>query len=301
MTTWLFGASDASAVVTLDSRHFVVADDEDNVLRVYDRERPGWPTFSWDSSAFLRVDRRSPESDLEGGARVGDRIYWITSHGRSKRAEYRESRHRLFATTIVEGPVGPVLRATGTPYLNLNQDLVNAPRLRSLGLSLASTRAPKAAGAFNIEGLSATPEGQLLIGLRNPVPQGKALLVPLLNPEETVSGRTARLGDPVLLDLGGLGIRSMTWTGDRYLILAGSYDAGGPFRLYEWSGKSAPVKLTSLNLPGLTPEGMDLIPGAPSPTLLMVSDDGTLKIGKKLNKRLKQPQARRFRVLELVL
>jgi hypothetical protein len=33
-------------------------------------------------------------------------------------------------------------------------------------------------GGLNIEGLAATPDGQLLIGFRNPLSEGKALLLP---------------------------------------------------------------------------------------------------------------------------
>ena len=36
-------------------------------------------------------------------------------------------------------------------------------------------RAAEAEGGFNIEGLAAAPDGSLLIGLRNPIPQGRAL------------------------------------------------------------------------------------------------------------------------------
>lgn len=294
-----FGASDASAVIALDARHFVVADDEDNVLRMYDRQKPGWPVFNWDSSQFLKVDRRSPESDLEGAARIGDRVYWITSHGRNKNGELRESRHRLFATAISQSPPG--LSPMGKPYLDLNQDLTEDPRLRTLGLSLAATRAPKSPGAFNIEGLSATPDGKLLIGFRNPVPFGRALVVPLLNPEKVIEGSRAELGAPILLNLQGLGIRSMTWIGDRYLILAGSYESSGPHVLFDWKGAGEPVLVRTLDLPGFNPEGMDLIPDASFLSVLIVSDDGTQKVGRKMNKRLRIQQQKRFRMMELAL
>lgn len=310
---WYNGLRDASAVVALDQRYFAVADDEDNVLRVFDRQQPGRAIFSWDSSGFLRVDPRSPESDLEGAARIGDRIYWITSHGRSKEAEYRESRHRLFATIVNDSSSGHFLYPTGAPYLNLNEDLLRDPRLKPFGLSLAATRAPKSEDAFNIEGLAATPDGKLLIGFRNPVPNGKALLVPLLNPAGVVSGQRAQLGDPILLDLQGRAIRSIAWVGDRYLIIAGSYNATSSFALFDWAGHGPARKINDLNLPGLTPEGIDLIPGVSPETLLIVSDDGSVKKGKnaikggpgkkgrKMDKRLRAELANRFRVVELVL
>ena len=53
----------------------------------------------------------------------------------------------------------------------------------------------------------------MFIGFRNPVPQGKALVVPLLNPREVVHGQRAQPGESVLLDLAGRGTASVarTW------------------------------------------------------------------------------------------
>ena len=39
--TVFYGACDASAAVALDENTFVVADDEDNVLRIYSLKSPG--------------------------------------------------------------------------------------------------------------------------------------------------------------------------------------------------------------------------------------------------------------------
>ena len=57
--------------------------------------RPGTTT-----SKTNIVDSSHPESDIEACTRVGDIIYWITSHGRSKKGKWRNSRYRLFATEI---------------------------------------------------------------------------------------------------------------------------------------------------------------------------------------------------------
>ena len=53
--------------------------------------------------------------------------------------------------------------------------------------------------------------GKLRIGFRNPKNEDKdALLVPLLNPAEIIKkGARAKFGDPLLLNLGGLGVRDM--------------------------------------------------------------------------------------------
>ncbi len=79
------GTCDASAAVRLGSSSmFVSASDEDFILRVYDREAPGLPSVTADLEAFLKPSDPGKEPDIEGAAAVGNRIYWVTSHGRDK-------------------------------------------------------------------------------------------------------------------------------------------------------------------------------------------------------------------------
>jgi serine/threonine protein phosphatase PrpC len=89
---------DASAAVALDADHFVVANDERNTLRIYKRGQPD-PVNSVELSTFLGTNEKK-ESDLEGAARIGTRVYWISSHGRNKDGELQERRRRFFATEI---------------------------------------------------------------------------------------------------------------------------------------------------------------------------------------------------------
>src|SRR5262245_11743854 len=101
-----FGMCDASAAVALGATLFIVANDEDNVIRVYRRQPAAMPVSSFDLTAFLRVNRKQGESDLEGAARIRDRIYWIASHGRNAKGEASPNRQRFFATTVgVDGEV----------------------------------------------------------------------------------------------------------------------------------------------------------------------------------------------------
>ena len=63
------------------------------------------------------------------------------------------------------------------------------------------------------------------------------MLVPLKNPGEVVAGKSARFGAPIFLNLDGLGIRSIERVGpERYLIVAGRHNEGGPMRLFRWTG-----------------------------------------------------------------
>jgi hypothetical protein len=75
--TTFYGLADASAAVFLDERHFAVADDESAELSIFDVSIPERPASTLVLES-LSVDRKRPEADIEGAARVGDRVYWIT-------------------------------------------------------------------------------------------------------------------------------------------------------------------------------------------------------------------------------
>src|SRR5438874_5294174 len=78
------GMADASGAVAVNSNLFLVADDEENKLRLYRSNQGGAPIKEFDLDAFLEVRGKTLEADLEGGARIGDRAFWIGSHGRNK-------------------------------------------------------------------------------------------------------------------------------------------------------------------------------------------------------------------------
>ncbi len=265
------GPCDASAAVAISSSEFVVANDETNVLVAY---RFGDPTAVWtlDLTRFLGVGRKE-EADIEGAATIGSRTYWITSHSRNSSGQARSSRYRLFATELHDGDAIP-LAAVGKPYKHLLHDLTEAAQLAQYHLGAASKLAAEADGGLNIEGLAATPDGQLLIGFRNPLPDERALVVPLENPAEVVDGKRARLGDAFELNLGHRGIRSIESIDGRYLIVAGPTADEGSFALYRWTGKhdDPAVPVESVDPVTLRPEALFAIPGSAKVQLL--SDDG---------------------------
>jgi hypothetical protein len=287
------GMADASGAVAVSSNLFVVADDEDNILRLYRSDRCGPPIKQFDCSPFLKLEDKSPEADLEGAARLGDRAFWIGSHGRNKNGKVRLNRRCLFATDIraMDGEVA--LTPVGKPYRRLLDDLINDSRFEQFHFAEAARYAPKEAGALNIEGLSATPDGHLLIGFRNPIPGGHALLIPLLNPNEVIEGKPARFDPAVQLDLGGLGIRDMAYHEGIYIIIGGSWHGGGPFRLYRWAGVGArPEPLTVRHLGDYTPEAIVIYPQTGLRELQILSDDGNRPIdgvpGKEVTDRSKK-------------
>ncbi len=254
------GLCDASAAVALDVEHLGVAGDEDNTLRIF-RRGVADAVGTLALADFLGTGKR--ESDIEGAARIGNRIFWIASHGRNKDGKERSERDRFFATDIRPGTTPPGHVPAATPYRGLIDDLRSVPTLKAFRLDAAARLAPEAPGGLSIEGLAAMPDGRLLIGLRNPIPNSKALLVPLENPAGVVNGERARLGEPIVLSLRGRGVRSIEQVGGAYYIVAGPTADSGPFSLYRWSGNAAdaPSIARGVDFSGLRPEALFELPG----------------------------------------
>lgn len=292
------GMCDASAAILLEDDRLIIANDEDNVLRIYRGDRTGPPVRTFDLTAFLADGREGGEADIEAAARVGNRIYWITSHGANKKGKVRPERRRFFITDIVTSDNGPHLQTVGRPYAGLLEDMARDAQFDRFDLAAAAIHAPKDDGALNIEGLAAAPEGHLLIGFRNPIPGGRALLVPLLNPDELAEGRRARFGDPMQLNLGGLGIRSLEYWHEQLLIVAGPSDAGGESFLYAWNGSNRPPRrLETPTLNELNPEAMAVDAEDSNVSLWIVSDDGGREFEACECKDLDDPSRQQFRTV----
>jgi len=215
---------------------------------------------------------------LEGAARIGNRAFWISSHGRNRDAKARPNRDRFFATdiAIVNGEV--TLTPVGKPYKALLDDLLADRRFRAYHFAEASAQAPKASGGLNIEGLSATPDGHLLIGFRNPVPDKKALVIPLLNPNDVINGKRPVLGQAIQLDLGGLGIRDMAFHDGTYVIIGGPARGGEPFHIYFWRGPgTSPERVKVKGMSDYHPEGIVIYPERGLREIQILNDDGKLE------------------------
>lgn len=279
-----FGACDASGSVALwDTKYVVVANDEDNILRVYDSTSSGKPLASIDINDYFTNNPKGKEVDIEAATLLNGTIYYITSHGRNKNAKERPERRNFFANQFAVEGESFSAQQVGRSYSNLLEDIQQDERFKKYKLEEAEKLAPKAEGALNIEGLCTTPNKQLLIGFRNPIREGKALVVPLENPEELLQKEdiSARFGNPIDLDLGGLGIRSIEYweTLELYIIAAGAYHSGDEFRFYQWSGtpESKPEVIEILNLPaGFNPEAIVIYPNLDN-KLQVLSDDGSVQ------------------------
>ena len=293
------GICDASAMEMLDDDLFLVADDEDNALRLYSRSKEGFPVATFDFSRFLGLQKKKKEIDFEGSARVDDTIFFISSHGANKNGKPQPTRHRIFAVQVTGTKDRPEIRPVGF-YSDLLGDLSRARELASIDFRKAAMLPPKSEGALNIEGLTATADGHLLVGFRNPIPGGQALVVPILNPKELIRGQRAQFGKAMRVNLNGLGIRSMTRYGEGFLIVAGSFSGDGASQLYQWDGKSTEAKLERVGMPG-NPEGLAVVSNSERDAVFALSDDGTTKIGNQECKKLKDSSLKVFRAYEMPL
>ncbi|OAI19843.1 hypothetical protein A1507_05675 [Methylomonas koyamae] len=288
------GSSNASGAVALDGNYFVVADDEENRLSVFEKgpEQALKPAIALSKVFDGEIENgKGLEIDLEGAAAIGNVYFWIGSHNTNKDGERRPSRHRLFALQIQRNAAGEFSgQRYGRIYRTLIDDLILDRRFKPYRLDNAVGIAPKALGGLSIEGLAATPKQSLLIGFRNPLAggtekngllqSGKALIVPLLNPLDLLQGQAAQFGDPIELDLGGYGIRDIAWRrDDEYLIVAGPYhaneDRSEKHRLYVWHSNHRTDKPTPLDveLGKLNIEAAFFFPGQ-TDRVELLSDDG---------------------------
>jgi hypothetical protein len=291
------GMCDASAGVAIQSNLFLVANDEDNVLRLYRSDQPGPPAKTFDMNGFLELTGKSQEADLEGAAMLGHRVFWIGSHGRNKDGKPRPNRCRLFATDVSFSNAEVNLTPVGRPCKSLLEDLNRDARFKEFHLSEAAIKAPKERDALNIEGLAATPQGHLLIGFRNPTPGDAALVIPLLNPNEVIDGQAARFDAAIKLDLDGLGIRDLAFDGKTYFIIGGEWHSGGDFQLYRWAGPGAsPKRIKVAHLNRYSPEAIVLYPSPESSHRFQIlSDDGTRPVEGVSCKELSDPEHQTFR------
>ena len=274
---------------------FIVASDEDNTLRAY-RPTGGepLPLKGGNLKKFLGLDvENDPDekADFEAATWLNGKAYWISSHSRSGKGNLRKPRWQFFATTIsTQANLPVVVPASAKPFNGLLAAIAALePRLeKSIRLDVDKDRdlAPDN-GGFNIEGLTLRPDGKsVLLGLRSPLFDKKAVLIPLENPEAVVvSGAKPILGRPVTVDLGGRGVRSIEYSAaaETYFIVAGpSGGGGGTFDLFRWprdeqapaiavEGFAAGLQQLDLSRP-FQPEA--LVVDATGKKLHLFSDDG---------------------------
>jgi len=326
--SFYIGASDASAAIAVDANWALVADDENEVLRLYNRSQSGFPVREFDFTSFLALgdfDHGIPrEVDIEASTRVGNRLFWVGSHSHSDLAEPRPNRSRIFATDMTGSGTNVSLSYVGM-YEFLKDDLVSwdANNVHGKGAnyygfanSVLPGVDPKSVEGFNIEGVTmlAGSANAALLGFRAPIVpaanRNYALILPVLNFAALAASDappgSAIFGAPIELDLYGRGIRSIEGNVNGYMIVAGpAVGAIGKypldFRLYTWNGdRNQNAQQRSTDLTGMNPEALVELPSAPwnpASPLQLISDNGrTIYYGDNIEaKHLPEPNFKKSR------
>ena len=256
-----------------DGRLLVVEDEQDRPVHLLQTAHNDGQLvlLSFPAPAFpLRAD------DLEGvAAGPGNRVYAITSHTPEADGTLDAARKKLLRFTVEPGGgYGQVEDFSGLlPHL-LERVAAIAPGTRHI----------------DIEGLSLDRDGRrLLFGLRQPVVEGRSVVLSLENPAAIFDRGEAPVvsASPVLLDLGGGGIRAMTYAPccGGYLLANEVESSGDKPRswLWLWDGDPDHPPL-SLDFPGRGElkniEGLAVVAVEGREFLLAACDDGHRGKGK---------------------
>ncbi|WP_447893778.1 ExeM/NucH family extracellular endonuclease [Vreelandella sp. GE22] len=258
------GSSDASAAVAINENLMLVADDEDQTLRLYDRAAGGEPLSEFNLNEALGLSD-GQEADLEAVASYQGVQYWLGSHETSQRS-------LLFATEVTGDSADDLSINVVGQFTELAAQLAAWDSGNGHGLGENALNLEQ---GLNIEG-AVFIEDTLYLGLRAPLDGGFAQLLPVTNAAELVTGGAtqASFGEPLRLDLDGRAVRAIESAGDEgYLILAGpvndSDDTG--FGLYFWDGDYAVREIEGVDLNTLPRE----IGAKPEALFdIVASDDG---------------------------
>jgi hypothetical protein len=141
-------------------------------------------------------------------------------------------------------------------------------------------------GALSIEGIGLDLDPQsprLLLGLRGPLVNGNALVIPLtiLDPTEPWTLQNLRLSAPeaIQVPLEGQGIRALRYDTHlrKYLIISGATDRvkETDFTLWEWEGpgNTSPEVVAQLNS-AMIPEGLSRVKIADRDYLFIIGHAG---------------------------
>lgn len=280
----LDGLYEPSAIVQLKDGRFLVVEDEKehpfSLLTIKPDGQTG--SVSLTPGLFESADGFWKVGDLEGlTLDPTGWIYAITSQSLDSEGEAKKSREKLVRFRVEGDRVRKAKSVNG-----LKSALVAAHPVLA---AAAGVRAAKSTGGLNVEALEISADGQhLWVGFRSPLLDGQALVARIDNPAAIFDDDEAPRIAPSLtmLDLGGHGIRGMSWLPERgaYLVIGGpSARDGQAFGLWLWSGEAgSPARRVHLpGLPGIErAEGVcpAVIDGRAC--IVIVSDDGDRENGR---------------------
>ena len=288
------GAGNASTAMDVGGGYMVVADDESNVLRLYQERNSGEPVKTFDFTKALPPG--TAEIDIEASARSGNTLYWMGSLSNKKSGKAAPEHDIVFAATLSGSGAAAELSYLGS-YMHLREDMIAWDEANGDPLGLASSAAAGAPSnetdGFNAEGLefAAGSSEAAYVAFRAPLepPNNRkaALLIPVTNFASLVThgnpGSTpATFGPPLEWSLGGLGLRELRRNADgEFLAIAGtSDDSNSQFGLYQWDGNPShqPV-LTNTSLSSVNEGAWEDIVSVPDPlvsgaTVELIEDNG---------------------------
>ncbi|MGI9284043.1 MAG: DUF3616 domain-containing protein [Pseudomonadales bacterium] len=232
-----------SGLAQLPDGRIVVVDDEKshpiNILTLDDdlmlsteplRIEPLFSRSSGSESSDVLNDLEAVTIDNQGF------VYAITSHSRAKSGKRSIAREQLVRFRV---------DGNGLAEVSVFVDLRNAMvRLDDQLKIAARVKDVKGAGGFNIEGLSFNKaSGELVIGLRSPVVDDKAMIIVIKNPNTLFDNdETPNFADdPIYLALDKGGIRAIAFDPKLggYLIISRQEKDGEEFKLWLWSGNAS--------------------------------------------------------------
>lgn len=296
----LKGLCDASGLIVLDDSNYLVASDEGNSVFHYRPTLQDTPLNEFHFAEifdhkFFGLEKKEDnekkkkkkggksfekklaglEIDLEGSTVINGIFYFITSHDRAGAKKRGTKRRYLMGISPKTNSETLSFEPVGTPFTALMEAMAEDSRFSALMLNgyLDGSDDP----LINIEGLTDTESGSLLVGFRSPLIDEKALIVTINNPSAVLDGQSPRF-EVRTINLKGSGIRAMARHGSKYFIVAGPVDDSDlPFELYQWAPEDSekePLMIHRFS-DHLQPEAIAL---SKDKKLLILSDDGAMEI-----------------------
>ena len=268
MTAFVGGKFDASGVAAVPGSEGVLFVDNNQEGQVF------WmrlDQYGKQAGAITGVELGVSIEDLEGITTDGTYFYVVSSQSKSKandteglvRFKFDAQSQRIEAVESISGLKRFLLE--------------NVDELREEG----DRKGKK--GGLNIEGLAWDPRlGRLLLGLRSPLIDGEALLVPLRLRDSrgafSINNLEVEGPKAIRLSLGGIGIRSIEYDGrsNLFRIISGAAEDQDQtdFGLWEWNGdeKKPVLRETNRFESNLKPEGVARVTVGKSDFIIVVFD-----------------------------
>ena len=263
-----------SAIVSLGGGKFLIFEDDGREMI------SSFSTIMDDSGPLLKKTSSAggdlKATDIEGATMgAGGQFFAVTSHSLKKDGK-RDVRRERFLRLALGEKLQVMVRGQSNFREAMVQELLKVDRF------LAET-----GDELNIEGLTfAGDKKTLMIGLRAPLAEKKAVMLLLENPYDLgKDGFVPEFSDrPILLDLGGAGVRAMTFAEKRglYFFVSEVESKKGKMksRLWSWSGEGKDIP-RQINFAGLKHlhniEGLAVFTYDGKEMLLLVCDDGEKK------------------------